>query len=289
MTEAKTERVDSSEPFDAQKVALIKKHLEFFSGKGRPIYYDIAVNGMKAVEKTNDIAEFDAYKELMPSAGELVITVYSKSFKSPKVSKRSIFRIGESAKPANQGLNGVELEGIISNRINLERERWDNGLTREKLDARIKELAEKEALIQKLTEENQLLKSNKAKSELKWVDIGATLLEGLVRRNPHLVEKIPGMESLSGLIEQDNKDKDTYQLSQAKGSEVSFTRKKENEKLSEEEEKYMGILRQMEEVFDYEQMQAIMAINHHLSSHPEDIHTVAELLELKLTTPTHNE
>jgi len=290
LLEEKTERMGNMEAYDANKVAMIKKHLEYYNGKEKPLYYDIAVDDMKVVEKTNDPKEFDGYKEFIEGADELIITIYNRSPKSPKVSKKTIFSIKDAPlKTSSQALSGFELEGIINRKVDekvdakvtMERERWDNGLTRDKLEAKIKELAERDATIVKLNEENQLLRSKKAKSDLNFIDIGGILLEGAIRRNPHIIEKMPGGEALAGLIRQDNESKDAYERENNEESEVSFSKKSDGAKLTEQEEKYISILRMMEQEFDAAELEAVMGIIYHLNKNTADIPTVAELLEIK--------
>jgi hypothetical protein len=289
--EERNSPAEHTEAYDTRKVAMIKKHLDFYNAKGNPLYYDIAVDDMKVVEKTNDPKEFEGYKEFIEGADKLIITIYNRSPKSPKVSKKTTFSLKEAQTqqkaPTSVGLSGLELDGLINSKVDekvsIARERWDNGQTKEKLEAKIKEVAEKDATIQKLTEENQLLKSNKAKSDLKLIDIATSMLETFIRRNPHIIEKIPGVENLAGLIRRDNVEKEAYARESNEESEVSF-KKKSGATLSAEEEKYISILKDMEDEFNPEELDSVMNIITHLSENHGDIATVEELLNTEKTT-----
>ncbi|MBK7665855.1 MAG: hypothetical protein IPJ32_00070 [Sphingobacteriaceae bacterium] len=67
-----------------------------------------------------------------------------------------------------------------------------------------------------------------------------------------MVAKLPGGETLAGIIEQDNKERGTTTPTQE--TEVSFKKKSDTPELSDEEKGYLNFMRGIAESFDDEEI-----------------------------------
>src|ERR1035437_3447915 len=71
--------------YDQLKVEKLKLSLQKQAATGQARYYEIYVDGLKAVAKTNDINDFDQYENFMTEESEKVrILIYSTSINSPR-------------------------------------------------------------------------------------------------------------------------------------------------------------------------------------------------------------
>ena len=111
-------------------------------------------------------------------------------------------------------------------------------------------------------------------------DVASIVLEGMVKRNPHWVAKLPGGDALAGLIAKEATENGTAEVIE---NEVVFKKKTPaDEGMSEEMKAQMGFLKQLESHFNQEQLDKIMLILESFTEKPKNIETVFELLEIKI-------
>jgi len=55
----------TTEKYDPLKIELIKKNLETQEAQGAPLYYEIFVDNLKVVQRTNKVELFDNYEEFV--------------------------------------------------------------------------------------------------------------------------------------------------------------------------------------------------------------------------------
>src|SRR5678816_4085855 len=111
-----------------------------------------------------------------------------------------------------KSLNGLgEIEGIIQEKLAARDREHEMNKLREELEAAKLELQETEDYSEKLEKEIEYLKENKFKlGNINIGELASVALEGIVRRNPQILTKLPGGEALAGIIEQDNRDKEKF-------------------------------------------------------------------------------
>jgi hypothetical protein len=116
-------------------------------------------------------------------------------------------------------------------------------------------------------------------------ELASVALEGIVRRNPQMLSKIPGGEALAGIIEQDNADKEkTHVVSNVPEGEVSFQKKTATEEpLNEEQKRYAAFLSQLEQTFNEAQLADVMLIIQKLAEEPAKLTAVKQLLTIENT------
>lgn len=278
----------TTENYDPVKVERIKRLLETQAGKGLARYFEIYVDSLKVVPRTNDLSEFDTFEEFVTEdTHKIRILLYSTSPTSPR-NEQYVFNFNQQSQQtpppvSSAALQGIDIDAKITERVALERERWDNDQQKKELaDTKLK-LSEAEDYIDKL--QTELLQYKDKKLHLGDINLGelaSVVMEGIIRRNPQMLTKLPGGEALAGMIEQDNKERQQSLQKPAQETEASFRKKSSAEQstLTEEEQKYIRVIKQMEEHFEQEQLEKVMMIIESLAEEPSNIDDVASLLNI---------
>ena len=278
------------ENYDQLKIDKIKLHLQSQAEKGNPRYYEIFVDNLKAVQKTNDVAEFDSYEDYMTEDTEKIrILIYSSSSTSPR-NDQYTYRMKKIADNKSEpspapSLSGLEMEARMEEKLQGQRERWEHEQLKKELEQTKKQLEEAESYSEKL--EAELVQFRNKKLLLGNVNLGelaSVVVEGFVRRNPQLLAKIPGAEGLAGVIEQDNKDKANAAQSPIPDTNASFKKTEDEtaEVLTEEEKGYLQFMKGIAENFDPQEITILTQIIVKLEEDPAQLKPVAELLNIDL-------
>jgi hypothetical protein len=276
----------TSETYDQLKIDKLKLYLQTQADRSAARYYEIYVDNLKAVHKTNDIQEFDSYEDYMTEDTERIrILVYSTNSVSPR-NDQYVYRMKKQEEQKQivqaQGLSGVEIEHRMEEKLQTHRERWEHEALVKELEQTRQQLREAEEYAEKLVVELQEYRSKK----LHWgnVNLGelaSVVVEGIVRRNPQMLTKLPGGEALAGIIEQDNKERGTVNPTQE--TEVSFKKKSDTADLSEEEKGYLNFMRGIAESFDDEEIVILTQVITKLEEDTTQLKPVAELLNINVT------
>ena len=281
----------TSETYDQLKIDKLKLYLQTQADRNAARYYEIYVDNLKAVHKTNDIQEFDSYEDYMTEDTERIrILVYSTNAQSPR-NDQYVYRMKKQEEQKTivqqQGLSGIEIESRMEEKLQTHRERWEHEALVKELEQTKQQLRESEEYAEKLAAELQEYRSKK----LHWgnVNLGelaSVVVEGIVRRNPQMVAKLPGGEALAGIIEQDNKERGTTTPTQE--TEVSFKKKSDAPELSDEEKGYLNFMRGIAESFDDEEIVILTQVITKLEEDTTQLKPVAELLNINVTEVLRN-
>lgn len=280
--------------YDALKIEKLKQSLQKQSDLGKPQYFEIYVDGLKAVPKTNDMNEFDNFENFMLEDTEKIrILVYTTSAVSPR-NDQFTYRLKKQKEetpivPVTNTLNGVDIEARIDEKMKQQRQQWEHELLKKELDQTKKQLKESEEYAEKL--EGEILDLRSKKSHLGNVNLGevaSVALEGIVRRNPHWLTSIPGGEGLAGIIEADTREKQKGLLKSSEPEpEITFKKKEETPVqdavvLSEEDKAYIQFMRGIAEAFDETEITLLTHIIQKLEEDTTQLRPVAELLNVKV-------
>ena len=197
------------EKYDVAKIEQLKMFLEQNAERGKPRYYEIFVDNLRVIEKTNDVAEFDSFQNFMNEDTRLIkILLYSSNEESPRNDK-FIYRVkDDDSKSKDQGLSGVEVTERIQTVLQMEKEKWDNNLIKKELEEAEERIEELEKYSGQLEAKIIELKQNQNKlGGIHLGEIAGVALEALLRNNTQLLSKYPLTKGLAGVIEQDNKQK----------------------------------------------------------------------------------
>lgn len=279
----------TTEAYDQLKIDKLKLYLQAQAEKGSPRYYEVFVDNLKAVHKTNDVAEFDSYEDYMTEDTDKIrILIYSTNMTSPR-NDQYCYRMKKIEEPKQQitvapALSGLEIENRIEEKLQTHRDKWEYDLLKKELEQTKKQLKEAEEYAGKLETEVAQFRGKK----LHWgnVNLGelaSVVVEGIVRRNPQMLAKLPGGEALAGIIEEDNKK--SVMTTPAVETEVSF-KKKSNEVvqdavvLNDEEKGYLDFMRGVAESFDDEEIILLTQVITKLEQDTTQLKPVAELLNI---------
>ena len=279
-------------PYNDVKLAQFKMWLHDMADKNEGKYFEVYVDDVKIVPRTSRVDAIDDHKVYLDDSTETVKVFTYNTENSNRYQQFTFFL--EKKKPMEtmvhnssavaQGLSGIELENKINERLNQslmqERERWQTDLLKRDYESCKKQLTEAEEYIDELEDQLNKLKGKKLHwGDVNLGDVASVIVEGMVKRNPHWVAKLPGGDALAGLIAKESNGI-TEQLEPE--TEMVFRKKSASEsELSEEMKAQLGFLKQLEAHFSQEQLDRIMQILQAFAEEPKQIQVVYELLEIK--------
>jgi hypothetical protein len=271
----------TNDVYDQLKIDKLKHFLESQAEKGQAKPFEIFVDNLKVVAKTEDPKEFDSYEFYMNEDTEKIRILIYNSNLSPR-NDQYCYTVQKNI-GGSKSLNGLgEIEGIIQEKLAARDREHEMNKLREELEATKQELEETEEYAEKLEKEIEYMKENKFKlGNINIGELASVALEGIVRRNPQILTKLPGGEALAGIIEQDNRDKEKL-LSQPSQPEpqVSF-QKETTPDITEEEKRHLAYLRKLEQTFTREQAEMFNAVLGAMVEEPSIIPTLLEFINPK--------
>ncbi len=272
--------------YDTSKVERLKHLLNSLQEKGKAKLYEIFVDNLKVVEKTDDSVEFDNYLDYMDNdTQEIKIVIYNTA-NSPR-NDQYTFELKAKLKTKDTdkqvlsaALSGVEIENRIDEKLQTERRKWEMELLKkenEELKVKIQDAEEFMDQLQLAYDEEKAKKQKLGNVDLG--DLASVALEGLIRRNTHFISKIPGGEALAGIIEEDNKSKMNALAAPQEETEASFKRAQSVPIVNAEDEERLQILKMMQQHFNEAQLKEVWSILQKLSVDQALIRPVLDLLE----------
>jgi hypothetical protein len=268
----------TNDTYDQLKIDKLKHFLEAQAEKGQAKLFEIFVDNLKVVSKTDDPKEFDNYEFYMNEDTEKVRILIYNSNLSPR-NDQYCFQVQKSIGNA-KSLNGLgEVENMIQEKLAARDREHEMNRLKEELEATKLELEESEEYTDQLEKEIQYLKDNKFKlGNINIAEFTAAMLEGFVRKNPQMLTKLPGGEALAGFIQQDNLEKERL-LSQPQQPEPKVEVQKDTSpEITEGEKLQLSIFRKIEQTFSREQAEMFNAVIHAMVEEPSVIPTILELV-----------
>lgn len=271
----------TNDTYDQLKIDKLKHFLEAQAEKGQAKPFEIFVDNLKVVSKTDDPKEFDNYEFYMNEDTEKIrILIYNSSL-SPR-NDQYCFQVQKNI-GTTKSLNGLgEVENMIQEKLAARDREHEMNRLKEELEATKLELEESEEYADSLEKEIQYLKENKFKlGNINVAEFTAAMLEGFVRKNPQFLTKFPGGEALAGLIQQDNQEKERL-LSQPQQQEPKVEVQKDTStEITEQEKLQLSLLRKIDQTFSREQAEMFNAVIHAMVEEPSIIPTILELINPK--------
>ncbi|MDI1355337.1 MAG: hypothetical protein PSX36_10485 [bacterium] len=285
--------MQQTNPYNDVKLSQFKMWLHDMVDKGEGKFIEVYVNDVKVVPRTSKIESLDDHKVYLEDTTETVkVFVYNTENSNRYtqflffIEKKKPSEVVEQVQtPQVIGLSGIELENKITERLTValmqERERWQNELMKREFETCKKDLSDAEEYIEDLEQKLSHYKSKKLHwGDVNLGDVASVIVEGMVKRNPHWVAKLPGGDALAGLIAQESITENA--TAEVIENEVVFKKKTPNEEgMSDETKAQLGFLKQLESHFNQEQLDKIMLILQSFVEVPKNIETVFELLEIK--------
>jgi hypothetical protein len=259
--------------FDQLKIDKLRHYLEDMSSKGHAKPYEIFVDSLKVVPKTEDPKDFDNYEYYMNEDTEKVRIVIYNSNLSPR-NDQYCFYVKQLKQ--DKGLNGLgEIEGIIQEKLQARDREHEVKRMQDELEETKKKLDDAEDYIEELEEKLELASNDKHKlKNIDLIELGSAVLGRLAEKNADVLSGL----GLGGIGAKEPKQLEPPQPE----GEVKFQKKTaEANTITEEEQQYLATLKQLQERFDEPQLIAVIGILNELMADPSQVKPVAELLNSK--------
>ncbi len=265
-----------NESYDQLKIDKLKHFLEEMAAKGHARPFEIFVDSLKVVPKTEDPKDFDNYEYYMNENTEKIrILIYNTSL-SPRNDQYCFYV--QQQKQHQQAPNGLgEIDHIIQEKLSARDREHEMARLQTELEETKKQLEESEEYAEELERQLEESKCNKYKlGKLDLVELGGVVLERLAVKNSPALEKI----GLGGLLASNGQAEN----SPSEETQVSFQKKSgEDSELKPECLQYIPWLQQLDAAFDQPQLEIVMQVLGKFSEEPSKLNTVAELLNIPLT------
>jgi hypothetical protein len=243
------------EKYDPVKLERIRRILEDQKSDGEQVFFEVFIDSLRIVRKTNDLSRFDRFKDYIDEhSRELKIIIYSSE--AARNNKSHTFAIKDEKATIEKPLGEVDIDSKINQRVNLERERWDAEETKKTLAATEAKLAEAEEYIEDLQE--TIAKLKEEKSSLGGINGVVTIVKEIA---PHVMP----------LIQKEHAG--TLGAAEVKTQEATFKKKEENvtETVSDSDKKQLEILKQWQKDFTAEEFSKLHIIIKNLAKEKQGI------------------
>lgn len=283
----------TQEKYDLVKIERLKHYLESAHEKGRPKFYEVFVDNLKAVDKTSDPDAFDEYLVYMGEDTRMVkVLIYTSTEVCPRNDK-FLFTLTPQDKEKEEKrrgeLSGIEIEEKIHSVVQQERDKMNTELLKKEIERLEADLEETEQYVEELEKKLEETKNTKATAKENLGEVVSLALESIVRRNTHLLSGIPMIgQGLAGVVEQDNKRLEESALNSLSAiEERNLTFKRvvgDDEKtaskdtISKEDQETLAYFQSLREAFTEGELLKVLDIISALSQDKESIATVLELL-----------
>lgn len=259
-----------------QELERIQHKLDEDSKQGKPSYYDVKVDGITAIERTNNPEKFQLVEDYISILSTQVIDVRffrGASFRNESV---QIFLQGNMAQ-SQPSVNLEDLQLRMDEKLTQAKREWAYEQLQRDFDKLKGEYDELSEYADKVEDELKIFRDKKLHlGKVNLGELGGILLEGFIRRNPQILSKLPGGEALAGVITEDNEQKLLEEGSVSTEGEASVSRSS-NE--SSEDDGYLELLRQIQNSFTQSDFLQVMGILDQFIKDPSLIGVVQELMD----------
>lgn len=272
--------------FDQNKVDRLKNHLQTLADKNKAKFYEIFVDNLKAVPKTDEISDFDAYEDYINvDTEQLKIIIYNSSL-SPRNDQYVFILKAKSREDAqNIGLNGMPLPKYSKNDISEWRtsnaKRTQEEIQIASLRGEIRRLEqesrEKDLCIREL--ENKIYIAQKNGNKIGGIHVGDMLsvaLDGLITKGT--LNKIPVLSGLAGLMKGESKNESTKQQTDTEATfeKLDNTTHNLSPELNEEDKQSLELMKNIQSQFNENEFGSVLVI---LDALNEDKALIPQVLE----------
>jgi hypothetical protein len=243
----------AKEKYDQRKVDRLLDHLKIYFDKGRPIDFEIIVDGFKVVRRTSDIEMFSLYENHVDADTKSIeILLYSGTSNS---NDKHIFYFGNAPK---ESLNGLDVDDEIENGVNQRLREQEFVKLQDKNKELEDEVKELEKEVSRLEKANEQLEESRSPLHGMLGSIGSSMVEAFIKRNPKIMASIPGGPALAGLLD------DSIPAPPAEDVEVSFKPKSSDSNagqgLSADDQQAIHFVHQLKSVFNKDEFDKITII-----------------------------
>jgi len=271
--------------FDQQKVDNIFNHLEASAKKGTPKPYEVHVDGVKAVMKTEDPSEFYNYEAYMKENTDQVKFIIYGSNNSPRNDQYAFSMKAQTQNEALEfGLDGFATKAYSQNDIKemvaKRQKQLEEQEELERLRLKVKE-QEKQLEENKITLETMQKIIDKAKENGNKIngyhmgDLLSVAIEGLLRRNAQSIADVTGLDGFAQVFsgKEGNAPQD-----ETEGATFKRKGASESSQPSEHEKNIVAFFTELEKIFSPAEMDQIIGVLETLAKDKTKLSGVVELL-----------
>lgn len=264
-------------PYNSERMNMLKQLLINNAESGKPTDYEIRVDDMKVVPRTNDVDHFDNHEEFVnEETRKVIVLIYDGTSRR---NTQHTFLLKEEKKPQQQNtLSGIEVQKMVSEQLSRHKKEWERELLEKENADLKKKLEEADEFIGKQGAAIEKLKSGRKLEDLQWGELLGIAGESLLRRNTHLIAKVPGMKGLAGIIEKDNTEPEKQIETPKPEAEASYKMKEEKPEpekkepeISREDKDRLNFLRQLQERFSEDELRQVLTLLNTLVDKPQAI------------------
>ncbi|PWV45932.1 hypothetical protein [Chitinophaga sp. S165] len=264
------------ERYEQTRVDSLRRSLQRESDKGKPRDYEIFVDGFKVVPRTSDLNEFDDYEQEIRTNTRNVSFLL---FDGPGTNRntRYSFSFHNNQQSIEQPATLGEIDQIVAQKLSDRERDYELNRLREKLQEAQEQIEEAEEYSGTLQARIAELEQESKGKMMKWGDLGASILMGVLRNHAH---KLP--QGLSGLFDLDTTPKITDGgLNESQEGRASYSK---TEDFDEHTRSRLALLEQMQQRLSEQQIIGVLNIIGYLTEHPAEIPTIIALLTENLKT-----
>jgi hypothetical protein len=266
----------NKEKYEQKKIDNLMQYLRLYSEKGQPIDYEILVDGFKAVRRTSDPDMFTMFENFV-TADTRSIEVLLFTGSSNNNEKR-IFYFGELPK---EGLSGIDVKSMVDEEVQRKLREKEYDVLKEENKRLQGHIADLESEVEELEKHVSRLELKQSPLNSFLGDVGSSLVESFIKRNPKLMAAFPGGETLAGLLQNQGE----AQIDEAEEqAEISFKPKesiKEEHALSEEDQAAIQFVNQLKAQFTKEEFEKVLHILQTLADDKSKISLIFNHINIK--------
>jgi hypothetical protein len=269
----------TNDNYDQLKIDKLKHFLEEMAQRGFARPFEIFVDNLKVVPKTEDPKEFDNYEYYMNEDTEKIRILIYNSQHTPR-NDQYCFYVQKNKTEKPNAINGLgEIDAIVQEKFSAREKEYELQRLQKELEDTKQQLEESEEYAEELEKQLDEAKSNKYKlGRLDLVDLATAALGKLAEKNADVLSKV-GLQGLSANKEiTDSQTPDTEATFQKKESNNSASN---NTQLNPESLQYIPVLQNLDQAFEKQDLEVVMLILQKFSEEPSQLKTVAELLNIQ--------
>jgi hypothetical protein len=279
------------EKYSSNRINLLHQMLLNDAEQGNPRNYDIKVDELKVVQRTDDPERFFLHEEFVqPETACITVNIYDGS--SRRCTKYQLYFGDVHSGASTSTLSGIE--NTIKEKIGSERMQWEYEQIKKEKGALENKIGEAEEYIEELQEklsavhhELETLKNKRVSlAEMNAGKLIGFATDYLVKNHPAITRKIPILSGLSGLLTGDEEEGDSL-IGIGNDNETvpsaSFSKKEPADptKYDATTERKLAFVQGMEDAFTEPQLDKVIDIIHGLAAKPDQLDIIHGLLHEK--------
>ena len=264
----------NKEKYEQKKIDNLLQYLRLYHEKGQPIDYEILVDGFKSVRRTSDPDMFTMFENFVTAdTRSIEILLFTGSSNN---NEKRIFYFGEEQR---EGLSGVDVKNIVDEEVQRKLREKDYDALKDENKKLQQHIADLESEVEELEKHNAKLEMKQSPLNSFLGDVGSSLVESFIKRNPKLMSAFPGGEALAGLLQSSNEETNEEPTPD---SEVSFKPKVSSAaSLSEEDQAAIQFVNQLKSQFSKEEFERVLLILQTLAEDKTKIDLIINHVNIK--------